>query len=252
MTFHDSDSTLGAWCSIGDPNNALSLLSAAPDWLVLDAQHGSFDQSSLRTTLNATTRAHRDIPVWVRVSGDDAAEIGSMLDMGAAGVIVPMIEAAPQAQAVTRSCLYPPEGGRSFGPASLLAGDPVTAMAEANAQVSCSLMIETATALENVEEIAATEGAESLFVGPFDLAASLGASVDALLDDESQGSAVTRIVDAAHSAGLRARVFAGDMERAALLRARGFDDIAALTDFGLLQAGARAAAAKWRSDLSSV
>ncbi|WNM24503.1 HpcH/HpaI aldolase family protein [Demequina capsici] len=246
MTLHTESASLGAWSSLGEPHVVLSLLAARPDWVVLDAQHGAFDGSSVRAALLASRHAPGRVPVWVRTPDGSPSTLGAVLDMGADGVIVPMVESAEQARAITAACMYPPQGSRSFGPSTLLSGEAITSMADANAAVAVSLMIETAAALEDVQRIAATDGAESLFVGPFDLAASLGTTVDALLADDAPDAPLPRVVEAAHTAGLRARGFAGGLERALRMRELGFDAVAGFTDTSLIQAGAAAAVAQWR------
>ncbi len=247
MTFQSDSTTVGAWCNLADPHVVLSVLSGAPDWVALDAQHGAFTDSSLRMALLAARRDGGGPPVWIRLADDSPAGIGRALDMGAAGVIVPMVESRAQAARIAAACHYPPRGARSFGPGSLLVGDPVVTMAEGDARVSCSVIIETAAGLDQVESIAGVEGLESLFVGPFDLAASLGVTVDDLLADTAEDAPLARVLAAAHGAGLRARAFAGSIDRARRLSALGFDDVAAFTDTAVIQAGAARAVAEWRA-----
>ncbi len=109
---------------------------------------------------------------------------------------------------------------------------------EVNASVRLAIMIETPQALEELEAIASTPGVSCLFVGPFDLALSLGTTVPALLADESAASPLTRVVAAARATGVAAGAFGGDPATARALAARGFTFVAAATDTAALAAGA--------------
>ncbi|MGA1836314.1 aldolase/citrate lyase family protein [Herbiconiux sp. 11R-BC] len=109
---------------------------------------------------------------------------------------------------------------------------------QVNASVRLAIMIETPQALEELEAIASTPGVSCLFVGPFDLALSLGTTVPALLADESSASPLTRVVAAARTAGVTPGAFGGDPATARALAARGFTFVAATTDTAALAAGA--------------
>lgn len=227
---------LGTWCTLGEPRVALAVERSGVDWVGLDAQHGHFEAASLRETF--ALRRMRTVPMLVRVLSADAAGIGRVLDCGADGVIVPMIETPDQAAAVVRAARYGPRGGRSWGPLSTIGdyqpenappGDPLV-----------SVMIETAAALAAVDSIAATPGVDMLFVGPFDLALALGTSVDELVADDSPASPLRAITDACRRAGTIAGAFAGSRERARVLSAFGYEWIATGTEAGLLRAGADA------------
>lgn len=241
MTFQRA---FGTWSSLAGGGTAEILASARPDWLVLDAQHGTYDDAGMRTTL-ATLGATPAgaVPVWVRLPDDAPSGIGRALDAGADGVIVPLVDTAEQAARAAGACRYPPAGARSFGPMRALTGRVVPTPAEANNAVMCAVMVETQIAAANVDEIAAVPGVDMVFVGPFDLAMAFGISVDELLGD---GVVLDRIVAACSAHGVRAGAFAGTAERAGVLFDRGFTDVAVLTDAGLLATGAAAQLARWR------
>jgi 4-hydroxy-2-oxoheptanedioate aldolase len=237
-----SDVTLGLWSSLADPATLRLLTAAAPGWVVLDAQHGTWSEPDLLATLPVLDDP---VPVLVRVPDDRPAGIGRALDAGAAGVVVPMVEHAAQAAAAVRACRYPPQGARSWGPAAPLVARSAPGAAAANRAVRCAVMVETAGALAVVDEIAAVPGLDMVFVGPFDLALALGRDVDELLADEAPDAPLPRVVAACRAAGVRAGAFAGDHARAARLAAIGFTDLAVATDTGLLLGAARAAVAGW-------
>ena len=182
----------GVWTFTADVDLLRRLAAGGFDWVAVDAQHGPVDRAGLHVIGRALADAVA--PFVVRVPSVDAAWIGAALDAGAAAVIVPSVTGTSDAVLAARASRYPPEGDRSWGPFPPLWGGTAPDAAEANAATVCLAMIETAGALADVDEIAATPGIDGLFVGPFDLALSLGTSVDALLDDHAPGSPLEVVV----------------------------------------------------------
>lgn len=228
----------GVWCSSADVDLAMRLSRSGFDWVALDAQHGAVDRAALHALARALDGG--PVPFLVRVPAVDPAWIGAALDAGAAAVVVPSVTGMADARAAVRAAHYPPEGERSWGPFPPLWGGPAVEPAAANARQQCWVMVETAGALAEVEEVAALPGVDALFVGPFDLALSLGTTVDALLRDTSDGNALGRVVAAAHRHGVLVGAFAGSPEAAARLREHGIDCLAVTTDAALLAVGAAA------------
>lgn len=229
----------GVWCQTADVNIVRTCAGLGFDWLVLDAQHGAVDRRSVIELGRALTDAGTDFAV--RIPELDFAWIGTALDAGAALVIVPQIHTAEQAAAAVDACFYPPIGGRSWGPFSALWGGSTVLAEAANVAVRCAVMIESARALGNVEQIATVPGVGLLFVGPFDLSMSLGLDVDQAIADPD--GPVRRVVDAGRRHHLDVAGFAGDRERATALRGAGIDTLAVATDLGLLRIGGAAALA---------
>ena len=227
-----TDVQIAGWSMLGTPAAASLMSHIGADLLVLDAQHGLYDDASLIAALPAAS----SVPVHVRVSANSAALIGRALDAGAAGVIVPMVQDAAEATAAAAATRYPPRGERSWGPLAAYRGEPTTPPGEANADVSCAVMVETARALANLEEIASTPGVDMVFVGPFDLAIALGTDVRGLLEDRSASNPLDAVVAACRRAGTRAGAFAGSLETAAGLIARGFTTVAVAVDTQLISA----------------
>ena len=232
----------GAWSSLaGGTAEVLARSGAA--WVVLDAQHGRYSQESLTGTL--LELGSSPVPVFVRVPDDAAAGIGRVLDCGAAGVIVPLVNGAEQAAAVAAACRYPPPGQRSWGSISGLLGRAAPLAGDANDAVMCAVMVETAAGLDEVEAIAATAGIDMVFVGPFDLSLALGLDVDQLLGNTSGDSPLARVVQACARAGIRAGAFGGSPARARVLAGFGFTDIVVITDAALLADAASAEMGRW-------
>lgn len=166
------DVTLGGWCAIPSSLSAEIMGKAGFDWVLIDAQHGCMGYETAVEMIRAIDLG-ASAPV-VRVPANDPAIIGRMLDAGAMGIVVPMINSAEDARAVVEACLYPPLGQRSLGPFRAQLRDGSKYVPEANGRIAVIPMIETLSALEAVEEIAAVPGVDALFVGPFDLSFALG------------------------------------------------------------------------------
>lgn len=226
----------GLWLMGSDVDLARRLARSGFDWLALDAQHGAIDRSALVEL----GRALGDVGTnfVVRVPGVDHSWIGASLDAGAAGVVVPSVTSVDDARAGVRATFYPPLGERSWGPLTPMWDGYAPDAERANAHVQCAVMIETAGALEAVEEIAALDGVGLLFLGPVDLSLSLGMSIDDLLADDSPTGPVPRILAAARRHGNDVAAFAGAPSRVPALRALGIDRIAVATDIALVALGA--------------
>jgi 4-hydroxy-2-oxoheptanedioate aldolase len=142
------------------------------DWLCVDLQHGLIDYTDLREMLPAISTS--ETTPLVRVPWNEPYEIMKVLDAGAMGVIVPMVNNRAEAERAVASCRYPPQGYRSFGPmrAALYGGAGYAE--EANREVACVVMIETAEGLAKVDEIASTPGVDGVYIGPSDLALAIG------------------------------------------------------------------------------
>jgi 4-hydroxy-2-oxoheptanedioate aldolase len=227
----------GLWTFTADVDLLRRLAAGGFDWVAVDAQHGPVDRAGLHVIGRALADAVA--PFVVRVPSVDAAWIGAALDAGAAAVIVPSVTGVSDAVLAARSSRYPPEGDRSWGPFPPLWGGTAPDAATANAATVCLAMIETAGALADAAEIAATPGIDGLFVGPFDLALSLGTGVEALLDDHAPDSPLAVIVEAAARHGILVGAFAGNAGNAARLRAHGIHCLAVATDLGVVAEGCR-------------
>ena len=223
---------IGVWATLGEPRTAIALEESGAEWICLDAQHGHFDDRAVRET--TVLRRHPEVPMFVRLLSDDGPSIGRALDSGADGVIVPMVESARQAAAAVRASIYPPHGTRSFGPMAGAYTTPVSHPADAP---MVAVMIESTAALENLEDIAATPGLSMLFVGPFDLAISLGTDVDTLLADTRPESPLSLIADICSTTGIAAGAFGGSPGRARQLAARGFGWVTNCSDATLIAEG---------------
>jgi 4-hydroxy-2-oxoheptanedioate aldolase len=229
----------GVWCADASPSMVARLARLGFDWLCLDMQHGLYSRTEI-------IKAARSFPsegaqLVVRVPSCDFVSVGTALDAGARAVIVPQIESAADAQRAAAATFYPPAGGRSWGQLGGIWGGATVTAEAANRSITCAVMIESVDALLHAEEIAAVDGVDQLFVGPYDLSLSLETTVQALLDDESETSPLTRIVQVAAAYGRTVGGFAGTPELADRFRERGVTCLAVATDLWVTNEGARAA-----------
>ena len=220
---------LGAWVTFLDSYGLEALADVGYDWVGIDAQHGHVHASQLTDRLRAIEQ--HGVPTLVRLSGHYPAEIGRVLDAGASGIIVPMVESAGQAEAIAAATRFPPAGRRSFGASrsSLAAGYG----GGTEEEPLLFVMIETAAGLAARNGISAVDGVDGLFVGPYDLSRSLGRSGTThpeVLD------AIRTVVEVARSRRLATGAFSGDAKLTALLPA--VDLLAVDTDVAMLRAGA--------------
>jgi len=189
------------------------------DYVCLDMQHGLLDYGSTLAGLMALDAA--GCAGVVRVPGLDASVIGKALDAGARGVIVPLVDTAEQAAAAVAACRYPPQGRRSFGPtrSSLRIGPDLRV---ADAAVACIAMIETAEGLSNAAAICATPGLDAVYVGPNDLAISLGLAPASRHGDERFQRALDDVLAAASASGIAVGIHTDSGDEAAAALERGF------------------------------
>ena len=189
MTLRDmwtaGDQTLGAWLTIPSTVSAETAGRAGFDYVCVDNQHGVNDYQVTVTMMQAILLGG-GTPI-VRVPWNEPGIIGKMLDAGAEGVIVPMVNSAAEAEAVVTACRYPPLGTRSFGPVLVMPRIPNHTNV-ANGRTAVIPMIETVVALNHIDEILAVPGVDAIYVGPADLSISLGLSPgnndgEALFDD---------------------------------------------------------------------
>jgi len=233
--------SLGAWMTTADPQVAEFLASCGFDEVCVDQQHGLGDPASLAAAFRAI-ELQGAVPT-TRVPSNDPALIGKSLDLGALGVIVPMVETTEQAARAVDAVRYAPGGHRSAGP---LRG-PIMRAAGAQAdfeQIAVIVMVETAEGLRNVDEIAATAGVDAIYVGPADLAVSLGLSWDP--DDwrESQARIHETAIDQVRESCQRHNVIPGIHCANGTIARRyleqGFRMLTVASDLALLQLGGRA------------
>jgi len=152
------------------------LKNAGCDFVLFDTEHSGFHNETIKSGIRYFEAA--DLPVIVRVPSKEYHHIARALDMGAEGIMVPMVNDAAEAEAIVQSVKYTPRGGRGVALAvahdNYMPGDVMKKLQAANDRSTVFVQIETAAGVENAEEIAAVDGIDCLWVGHFDLSASLG------------------------------------------------------------------------------
>ena len=187
-------------CEFLTTNMPRLLRSAGADFVLYDLEHSGFGIELLRDLLPATNAA--GVVPLVRVPDAVYDSISRTLDLGALGVMIPSCETVAEARMVVESALYPPRGKRGFGLLYSDVWEPEglsATMAKGNEETLLILQIETEAGLDAVEEIAAVDGIDVLWIGGFDLTASLG--IPGQFDTDVYREAVMRIVAAARAAG---------------------------------------------------
>ena len=191
--------TFGSWLAIPSTLSAEGAARVGFEYVCVDNQHGVNDYLTTTSMLQAITLGGSN--AIVRVPWNEPGIIGKMLDAGAQGVVVPMVNSEAEARAVVRYACYPPLGARSFGPVMSGMRDPKYAV-NANGRVAVVPMVETVEALNNIDAIVGVPGVNAIYVGPADLSFSLGLvpqnnDGEALFED-----ALAAIVKACRNAGV--------------------------------------------------
>ncbi|MFN8498182.1 MAG: aldolase/citrate lyase family protein [Anaerolineae bacterium] len=227
------------WLHISSSFAAEIMSQAGWDALTIDLQHGPVDYQAAVPMLQTISASN--VTPLARVPWNDPAIIMKMLDAGCYGIICPMVNSRAEAEAFVGACRYQPQGYRSHGPtrARLYAGADY--VEHANNTVIAMPMIETAQAVENIDEILSVEGVDALYIGPADLSMSYGYPPRTDLTDPFLVDKIDRILAAAKRHNVVAGIHCGSPAYARQMIEKGFQFIAILSDGGLLANAARAA-----------
>lgn len=244
---------LNGWLSIASSFSAEIMAAQGYDSVTIDMQHGIVGYDGTVPMLQAM-RASGVTPL-VRVPWLDPADIMKALDAGAYGIICPMINTREEAERLVSYVRYPPSGVRSFGPSRALFSAGSGYAAEADDEIICLAMIETAVAYENLEDILATPGLDGIYIGPADLTLALQGKRFAPGFDRREPEmidAIKTILHAAHKAGKRAALHNGTADYAAEAVTWGFDFVTVSNDVRLLAGAAEASVRKFRELVQDV
>lgn len=217
------------------PGMSSILANAGCRFVLYDMEHSGLGYETLKWLFAAC----RGLPIepMVRVPRGEYTWLARALDLGARGVMIPMVESAEQARTIMQACRYPQEGRRGaafgFAQCDYLGGDVGAKILTAHERTMVIAQIETEHGLANVEEIAAVPGIDVLWVGHFDLSNFMG--IPGRFDDPRFDAAMRRVVDACRRHGKAAGFMATDKAWIARAREMGYTMIAGGTDNGLLQ-----------------
>lgn len=235
----DGPAKLGLWQALAQPYTAEICARAGYDWLLFDGEHAPNTAQTLLAQLQAV--APFPVEPVARVPLGEPVAIKQYLDLGFRTLLVPMVDSADHARAIVSASRFPPRGTRGVASATSRAsgfGADKSYLATAHEKVTLIAQIESRAALDAIDGIAAVEGIDALFIGPADLAASLGHLGDPRHPDVQAGIDHARArIDAA---GKPAGIFALSAEDARTRAAQGYRFISVGTDIGLLANGASA------------
>jgi 4-hydroxy-2-oxoheptanedioate aldolase len=221
----------GGWLSIPSAFSAEMLAHQNLDWLCVDMQHGLIDYDTALAMLQAISTTSTT-PI-VRVPWNDQAIIMKMLDAGAYGVIVPMVNSRAEAETAAAACRYPPQGIRSFGPIRAVYYAGLDYFVYANQEVCCIPQIETATAVDNLDEILSVPGVDAVYIGPMDLSISLGLPPQMDSEVPAYAEARQRILEACQRHNVAPGIHTSALN-APKRAAEGFRMVLATSDSGAL------------------
>jgi 4-hydroxy-2-oxoheptanedioate aldolase len=235
--WHQDQAAVNGWPAVPNSFSAEVMAHQGWDTLTIDMQHGMIDYAAMVTMLQAISTTPT-VPV-VRVPWLEPGIIMKSLDAGAYGVICPMVNTREDAQKLVAYTHYAPRGTRSFGPVrALLYGGPDYA-AHANDTIVAFAMIETAQALDNLDEILSVEGLDAIYIGPSDLSLVLGCRPVFDDPDAKAVQAIEHILERAKAHGVVAGIHNGAPEVARARVAKGFRFVTVGSDARLLAAGSQ-------------
>lgn len=228
---------IGALLQIPLPEVAEIYAHAGYDWLFVDLEHSPMDA---RQALDILTAVDSRVPCVVRVPWNDEAHIKKALDIGATGIIVPLVNSVEDAQRAVARCKYPPDGVRSVGitRAQRFDLDFDGYMQRANDEVAVIVQIEHVDAARNIDAILDVPGIDGVFVGPFDLSGSMGKP--GKINDPEVQQAIRDIIRACEKRDIARCIYAHSAAHAKTYLDQGYRVIGLCTDYITL---ARAAAA---------
>lgn len=230
---------IGLWQALANPYTAEICARAGYDWLLFDGEHAPNTIQTMLAQLQAVA-PFKCLPI-ARVASTDPVLIKQYLDIGFQTLLIPMVNSADEARRMVDASRFPPHGTRGVASATSRAsgfGADTSYLREAHLRTSLIVQIESREALEALDDIAAVEGVDALFIGPGDLAASLG-----YLGQAGNPEVQAHIAEAKrriHAAGKPAGIFAMSLADAKERIAQGFQFVSVGTDLNLLAQSAAA------------
>lgn len=235
------EQAIGGWLQIGDTLTAETLARIGYDALVIDMQHSGTEFDTAVAMMTAIELGGCE--PFVRVRWNSPSEIMKLCDLGAYGIIVPMIETREDAELVASAVHYPPRGQRSFGPRRPLLRYGPDYAGIASETIVSMVMIETRKGIDNLDEILSVDGIDGVFIGPADLSLALGFAPKPDSAEPTVVDTIRHIRESAHGAGKRVGIFCGSPQFARQKLDEGFDFVTLTPDLVMLAAAARDAVA---------
>ena len=232
--------SVGTWLTLPDPVAAQLMARSGFDWLTVELEHTPVTFETAAQSF-AIISACGCVPL-ARVPWNTGENIKRVLDTGAWGLVVPMVNSRAEAEAVVAASRYPPAGQRSIGGqlhAANFGTDPATYYAQANDEILVVIMAEHVRAVEAADEILSVPGLDAVFVGPNDLLNSMGQPPAFDSDDPQFTDAVRHVLKTAQRRGVPAGIHVLDAAQAQRRIAEGFQFIAISSEAGLMLSKAR-------------
>jgi 4-hydroxy-2-oxoheptanedioate aldolase len=240
----NDQAAVNGWLAIANSFSAEVMAHQGWDTLTIDLQHGVVDYQAMVAMLQAISTTPT-VPV-VRVPWLEPSILMKALDAGAYGVICPMVNTRDDAQRLVAYTNYAPKGGRSFGPVRALLYGGADYAEQANDTIVRFAMIETAQALDNLDEILSVEGIDAIYIGPSDLSLSLGCRPVFDDVDPKAAQAIDHILERAKAHGVQAGIHNGRADVALARIAKGFRFVTIGSDARLMAAGSQQVLAQMR------
>jgi 4-hydroxy-2-oxoheptanedioate aldolase len=245
------ETVLGSWLSLPDALAAEAMARLGWDWLLIDMEHGPAALNEAVAMLTAVRTT--EVTTFVRAAWNESSHIQRVLDLGCSGIVVPVVNSAEDARSVVRDARFSPLGERSRGGvrAALAFGtDPATYFARANDEVLVFVQVETEAAVERVDEILAVDGLDGIFIGPNDLAGSVGKRwPDVWGNDEPYMAMIRRAAEATQRAGKVAGILANSPAMAKQTAEMGYRFIGVSSDVNYMTAAAKRALEEARAGM---
>jgi 4-hydroxy-2-oxoheptanedioate aldolase len=229
------EASVGTWLTLPDPVAAQIMARSGFDWLTVELEHTpvTIDIAAQSFAIISATGA---VPL-ARIPWNTGENIKRVLDTGAWGIVVPMVNTRAEAEAVVAAARYAPLGSRSIGGqlhAMNFGTDPATYYANANEHILVVVMAEHVQAVENIDDILSVPGIDAVFIGPNDLHASMGKAPCFESDDQEFVQAVDCILKAAGRHGVAAGMHVLDAAGAKRRMEEGFQFIAVASEAGMM------------------
>jgi len=237
--WRNGGAVVNGWLAIPSSLSAETMSHQGWDSLTIDQQHGVVDYQTAATMLQAISTT--DTMPLTRVPWLEPGIIMKMLDAGAYGIICPMINTRKEAEALVGACRYAPDGYRSFGPLRALMYAGPDYPKHANDTVLAIAMIETQKALDNLEQIMSVPGLDGIYIGPSDLALSLGGTPKPDQTDPKVVAAIEAILACAKKHGVTAGIHCGTPAYAKKMIDLGFQLVTIMSDNLLMASAAKQA-----------
>ena len=228
---------VNGWLTVPSSFAAETMAHQGWDTLTIDMQHGMIDDAALVPMLQAISTTDT-VPI-VRVPWLEPGILMRALDAGAYGVICPMVNSPEDAQKLVAYTHYPPRGTRSFGPLRAVLYAGLDYVQHANDTIVTFAMIETAEALDNLDDILSVEGLDAIYIGPSDLSLALGCTPTFDDLEPKAFEAVEHILARAKAHGVVAGIHNGTPEAALKRIAKGFQFVTISSDARLMADGAQ-------------